>query len=174
MRSVFADSLKSYHLLHHLLLPPICVCSCRSYHHFTTAAQLQDYILYLESAALGVPSVFTIARDSVFPHSQEHQQQHDQKKRTSDFQAACEAAGVAAATLSLLNKQQVRLPGHITREQLVGLAQQLKEPDATADLQDVVQLFSDFGEAKRMAFREVLDELLGAAGAAAASTKGRF
>jgi len=130
---------------------------------------LQDYIDYLQAAAAGQPSVFTTSSTCIYPQQQQ-QQQKDEHQAAAEYQEACESMAAGAAVLSMLPTRLLSRPGQLTGLQLAQLAVLAGEEST----EDVVQLFENFYQAKRMAFREVLEELLTAAGTEAAGTMGRF
>lgn len=131
-------------------------------------ATLRDYLHYLEAAAAGQPSVFTTSSAALSPTGDRDSK--DMQQTTAEYQDACQAMAMAADMLSWLPKQLMSRPGHLTKEQLVRLA--LVVQDDSTD--NIVQILKHFHEVKRKAFVDVLEELLTAAGAAAAQTRGRF
>ena len=145
---------------------------------------------YLKSAAKGHPSVFTASRDDVLLHPQPPQQQtnqhnrkhhnrqqqqqqqqqqqlyadpqHDEQhsKAVLEFQQTCLVLSNTARMLSQLPKKQQHRPGLITNQQLMLFA----TDEGGEGPEQVVGVLQEFYDAKQLAFKEVLEELMAAAG----------
>jgi hypothetical protein len=87
-----------------------------------------------------------------------------------EFQEACQAVASEAVLLSQLPEWALQRPGHMTPVDLWGLAG-LVGLDSVDVVKDMLETFYDL---KRRCFREVLDELLSAAGPEAVDSRGRF
>jgi hypothetical protein len=160
---------------------------------------LQDYVEYLQAAGAGQPSVFTTERESMLDALNPPQQQQQapttalntahataqataqttaqataqtppDQKSIEAFQEACQVVASEAVLLSQLPDRLLQRPGHMTPYELWGLAQ-ISGLDSVDVVKGILECFYDL---KRKCFREVLDQLLAAAGPEAVDSRSRF
>lgn len=132
---------------------------------------LQDYVEYLQAAGEGHPSVFTTRRETMLEElTPQQQQQKIDPETLTEYQEACYNVTMEAELLLQLPTHLLQRPGHMSVLNLVQLAA-AAELDSIDEVKEILEGFYDL---KRKGFREVLDELLSAAGSEAVSSRARF